>query len=135
MLFRGKHRRLLFAAPVAAAAVIGGAALATVGDGGSSDSQDLKRAIDGGKARNVILLIGDGTAQSEITIARNYEKGADGTFRGLDRLTFTGDKTTYSVQETNPDLPDYDPESASTATAWSTGLKTADGGSRPCLAT
>jgi len=31
------------------------------------------------------------------------------------------------VQESNPGAPDYTPESASTATAWSTGSKTADG--------
>ena len=35
--------------------------------------------------------------------------------------------TTYSLPETDPGIPDYDPESASTATAWSTGQKTSDG--------
>lgn len=136
MTFPGKRRLALLAAPVASAVAIGGVAVATAdhraarddrGGRSDSDSRELRRAIDGGKARNVILLIGDGMAQSEITIARNYEKGAGGTFRGLDRLTFTGDKTTYSVQESNPELPDYDPDSASTGTAWSTGSKTSDG--------
>ncbi|MDP8972024.1 MAG: alkaline phosphatase, partial [Actinomycetota bacterium] len=32
-----------------------------------------------GEARNVILLIGDGMGDSEITIARNYHLGAAGT--------------------------------------------------------
>ena len=35
--------------------------------------------------------------------------------------------TTYSVLESDPSTPDYTSESASTATAWSTGHKTADG--------
>lgn len=127
MLVRLKRRSTLVAASAAALVIVGGAAVASGGGSGDTDSQELKRKISDRAARNVILLIGDGTAESEITIARNYEKGADGLFRGLDRLSFTGDKTTYSVQESNPELPDYVPESASTATAWSTGLKTSDG--------
>lgn len=35
--------------------------------------------------------------------------------------------TTFSVLETDPSMSDYDPDSASTATAWATGLKTSDG--------
>lgn len=83
-------------------------------------------ALKNGRARNVILLIGDGMGDSEITIARNYAYGAAGTM-ALDELPMTGAMTTYSVLETNPSAPDYTPESASTGTAWSTGSKTADG--------
>ena len=43
-----------------------------------SRSQELRQAIDTGKARNVILLIGDGMGTSEITSARNYAVGAAG---------------------------------------------------------
>lgn len=78
------------------------------------------------RATNVILLIGDGTGASELTIARNYAFGAAGRL-ALDGLTDTGQMTTYSVRETDPSKPDYTSESASTATAWSTGSKTADG--------
>ena len=39
-------------------------------------SQAIRDAINASGARNVILLIGDGMGDSEITIARNYEKGA-----------------------------------------------------------
>ena len=81
---------------------------------------------DEARGKNVILLIGDGMGDSEITIARNYEVGAGGRL-AMDRLPFTGAMTTYSVNEANPAQPDYDPESASTASAWSTGVKTADG--------
>ena len=42
-----------------------------------SDSQRPQRHR-GGHARNVILLIGDGMGDSEITIARNYTVGAGG---------------------------------------------------------
>ena len=45
----------------------------------------------------------------------------------LDDLPFTGQVTTYSVREDNPSKPDYDSESGSTSTAWSTGQKTSDG--------
>ena len=50
-------------------------------------------------ARNVILLIGDGMGDSEITIARNYDKGAGGRFAGLDALPLTGQYTTYALNK------------------------------------
>jgi alkaline phosphatase len=64
----------------------------------------------------------------QITAARNYELGSDGRF-ALDTLRYTGHKTTYSVTEDGS--PDYTPESASTATVWSTDFATTDGRSRP----
>ena len=45
-------------------------------------SAAIRAAINDGHARNVILLIGDGMGDSEITIARNYEKGAGGPSTG-----------------------------------------------------
>jgi alkaline phosphatase len=97
-----------------------GVAIAANGD----RSNALQKAIDGGRAKNVILLIGDGMGDSEITIARNYAVGAAGHL-AMDDFPLTGQMTTYSVL---PDgKPDYDPESASTASAWSTGHKTVDG--------
>ena len=78
------------------------------------------------QARNVILLIGDGMGDSEITIARNYHLGAAGTL-AMDTLSATGAYTTYSVLEDDPETPDYVPDSAPTATAWATGQKTSNG--------
>ena len=75
--------------------------------------------------RNVILLIGDGMGNSEITIARYYEMGVGGKLV-MDTLPFKGAVTTYSVEESNPSLPNYVPDSASTGTAWSTGEKTSN---------
>ena len=60
-------------------------------------SQAVRKAIDPGRARNVILLIGDGMGDSEITAARNYQYGAAGRFPGIDALPLTGQYTTYSL--------------------------------------
>ena len=54
-----------------------GAAVAASGD----RSNAVKKAIETGRAKNVILLIGDGMGDSEITIARNYSVGAAGGWR------------------------------------------------------
>ena len=43
-------------------------------------------AIGNGTAKNVILFIGDGMGDSEITVARDYLKGANGHFEGLDAV-------------------------------------------------
>src|SRR5689334_4831006 len=56
------------------------------------------------KAHAVILMIGDGMGDSEITAARNYWVGAAGRL-AMDRLPVTGNITTYAVQEGEPHLP------------------------------
>lgn len=84
----------------------------------------LRHAIEGGKARNVILLIGDGMGDSEITSARNYQVGAGGRLAGIDALPVTGQYTTFSL--TKDGKPDYVPDSAATGSAWATGTKTYD---------
>ncbi len=38
----------------------------------------------------MILFIGDGMGDSEITVARNYLEGAGGAFKGIDALPLTG---------------------------------------------
>ena len=77
-------------------------------------------------AKNVILLIGDGMGDSEITAARNFAKGAGGMFEGLDSLPFTGQYTHYSLNKETK-KPDYVTDSAASATAWSTGVKSYNG--------
>src|SRR5580700_744287 len=86
----------------------------------------VRQAVVGGAARNVILLLGDGMGDLEITVARNYAVGASGRL-ALDTLPLTGAYTTYALQEKDPTLPDYVPDSASTGTAWATGSKTSNG--------
>ncbi len=62
-------------------------------------SQVIRDAINSSGAKNVIMLLGDGMGDSEITIARNYEKGAGGSFAGLDALPLTGQYTTYALNK------------------------------------
>lgn len=79
-----------------------------------------------GEVRNVILLIGDGMGDSEITIARNYAEGAGGYFKGIDALPMTGQYTHYSLdRETGK--PNYVTDSAASATAWASGVKSYNG--------
>lgn len=115
----------------AAVLTIAGAVTAfTVGAADQPErSADLAAQIDPSTPRNVILLIGDGTDDSIITAARNYELGAGGRFPALDSLPFTGDMTTHGLKTgTGPDYPiAYVSDSAPTASAWSTGRKTVDG--------
>lgn len=84
----------------------------------------IQASIKASRAKNVILIIGDGMGDSEITVARNYSRGAGGAFKGLDALPLTGQMTHYSLYKYG--LPDYTPDSAATGTAWATGVKTYD---------
>ena len=124
-------RRKRFAGlAVAAIASIGaaGAAVGVAANGDApSNSHEIKRAIDPHKPKNVILLVGDGMGDSEITLARYYGKGAAGTLN-METLPFAGELITYGLQAgPGPDYrPNYVPDSAPTATAWSTGRKTID---------
>jgi alkaline phosphatase len=88
-------------------------------------SKVIAGSLTSGAARNVILIIGDGMGDSEITVARNYLRGAGGAFPGLDALPLTGQMTHYSVDK-DSGKPDYAPDSAATGTAWATGVKTYD---------
>lgn len=89
-------------------------------DGDQTDT--IRGTISGAAARNIILLIGDGMGDSEITLARNYQKGAGGFFDGIDALPLTGSYTTYAL--TKDGKPDYVTDSAASGTGWSTGTKT-----------
>ncbi|MCW2748307.1 MAG: phoA, partial [Nocardioidaceae bacterium] len=92
-------------------------------DGDQTSS--IKAALKGGKAKNVILFIGDGMGDSEITSARDYQYGAAGRLPGIDALPLTGQYTTYSLKK-GTTQPDYVPDSAATGSAWATGTKTYD---------
>ena len=81
----------------------------------------MRKAVVGGHARNVILLIGDGMGDSEITSARNYAKGAAGRFAGIDALPLTGQYTTYSLDEGDRPARTTCPTRRPPASAWSTG--------------
>jgi alkaline phosphatase len=107
-------------------------AMSPVADGGEQSltnrdrSEETRTSITSGRARSVILFLGDGMGDSEITIARNYYVGAGGRL-SLDKLPLTGTYTTFAVQEDRPNLPDYVTDSAASGTAWATGHKTSNG--------
>jgi alkaline phosphatase len=92
----------------------------------SPEIAKLQQQIQGGRAKNIILFIGDGMGDSEITAARDYQVGAAGRL-AMDTLPFTGAVTTYALQEVDPSKPDYVTDSAAGGTAWATGQKTSNG--------
>src|SRR3954447_15655114 len=118
-----RSRRGRLALALAATAIVAVPTVAVASDAHQDRTQAAKQAVKGGKARNVILLIGDGMGDSEITIARNYQVGANGRL-AMDTLPMTGAYTTYAVQKDDPTFPDYVTDSAASGTGWSTGHKT-----------
>ncbi|GHG99860.1 alkaline phosphatase [Streptomyces rubradiris] len=96
----------------------------TTGAGATDTKRQAEDAIKGGKAKNVILLIGDGMGDSEITLARDYTVGADGRLN-MDKFPLTGDYTTYAVHKDG--TPDYVTDSAASGSGWATGVKTVNG--------
>lgn len=101
----------------------------SVNGGARRLSGDITEAVRGelkdGPAKNVILLIGDGMGDAEITIARNVAVGAGNAFKGLDALPVTGQYTHYALGKDGK--PVYVTDSAASGTAWATGTKTFNG--------
>jgi alkaline phosphatase len=89
-------------------------------------TEAYRAAIVDGRPKNVILLIGDGMGDSEITIARNYAVGAGQYFKGIDALPVTGQYTHYSLDK-KTGKPSYVTDSAASGTAWATGVKSYNG--------
>ena len=87
----------------------------------------LHAEIDTRVARNVILFVGDGMGDNEVTAARNYLLGPGGRFT-LDGFLLTGTCTNYSMQRGAETRYNYVTDSAAAATAWATGRKSYNGG-------
>ena len=77
-------------------------------------------------AGNVILIIGDGMDDAQITIARNYLVGPRGRL-SLDNLPMRSSVQVLSVSDQNPNQPVYVADSANSATAIATGVVTSRG--------
>ncbi|MFD7031665.1 alkaline phosphatase [Streptomyces sp. NPDC059917] len=75
-----------------------------------------------GEIRNVIYLLGDGMGRTHVTAARDRFYGASGKLN-METLPFTGAVATYAVEK-GSDKPALVTDSASSATAWATGVKT-----------
>jgi alkaline phosphatase len=125
-VFEINKKEIGFAAGLVAAAALVTSAVVLTNNDHDDRSREIRDALDSGRAKNVILFIGDGMGDSEITIARNYQAGAAGRLR-MDSLPFTGAYTTYALQETSPSLIDYVTDSAASGTGWATGRKTSNG--------
>ncbi len=76
--------------------------------------------------RNVILIIGDGMDEQQITIARNYLHGASGKLE-LDRLPHRASVQVLTTQDKALGKPVYVSDSANTATSLATGVVTSRG--------
>ena len=76
--------------------------------------------------RNVILIIGDGMDDQQITIARNYLKGVKGKL-ALDTMPLRSVVQVLTVDEKNPEKPVYVADSANTASTLATGTPTSRG--------
>lgn len=76
--------------------------------------------------RNVVLIIGDGMDDHQITIARNYLKGVKGRLN-LDEMPVRASVQVLTVDEDNPTKPIYVADSANSATAMATGFVTSRG--------
>jgi alkaline phosphatase len=96
-----------------------GACIISVGCGGGTDP--------GGSAPpKVVLIIGDGMDDQQITIARNYLVGYDGRLT-LDELPYRGAIQVQTVSERSPSQPVYVADSANSATAMAAGVVTSTG--------
>jgi alkaline phosphatase len=76
--------------------------------------------------RNVILIIGDGMDDQQITIARNYLKGMEGQLL-LDSMPLRGAVQVLAYADTTDKTPVYVADSANTATSMATGEITSRG--------
>ncbi|MGI9205374.1 MAG: alkaline phosphatase [Woeseiaceae bacterium] len=85
------------------------------------DGADSTADING--RPNLILIIGDGFDDQQITIARNYLVGSGGELL-LDQLPYRGMVQVQAIREDNPNEPNYVADSAATATTMASGVVT-----------
>lgn len=82
-----------------------------------------------GRAKNVIYLLGDGMGRTHVTAGRERFYGAEGKLV-METLPAQGFVSTYAVEKNSgqPGQADFKPnlvtDSASSATAWASGVKT-----------
>ncbi len=101
--------------------MVAGTAGVASAQGGSGETQ--------GRAKNVIYLLGDGMGRTHVTAARERYYGTDGKL-AMETLPSQGFISTYAVEKLSgqPGSTNFHPnpvtDSASAATAWSSGVKT-----------
>ena len=89
-----------------------------------SQAQAIPAATE--QPRQVILLIGDGMDDHQITIARNYLAGASGRLL-LDELPLRSTSQVITIENKVGGKPIYVADSANTATTMATGVITSRG--------
>ncbi len=77
-------------------------------------------------AKNIILIIGDGMDDHQVTIARNYLVGPAGQLT-LDNMPVRSSVAVLTVDEEDPNKPVFVADSANTASAIATGVVTSKG--------
>ena len=92
----------------------------------ASLAQGLEAASSAEQPRHVILIIGDGMDDQQITIARNYLKGAAGRLL-LDELPLRSTSQILTIEDKVGGKPVYVADSANTATTMATGVLTSRG--------
>ncbi|WP_394274735.1 alkaline phosphatase [Luteococcus sp.] len=118
-------RTFRLAAAAVAVATLGASATAGV----ATAQHNAQRGSDQREIRNVIYLLGDGMGRTHVTAARERYYGADGKLV-METMPHVGQNRTYSIEPNSgqpgePDfVPNYVTDSASAATAWTTGQKT-----------
>ena len=100
---------------LASGALAAPAALGVAGHGPGSEPGH-------GQAKNVILLIGDGMGETHVDAGAIRYYGAGGKL-AMEKLPVLGSVSTYAV-ERGSSAPELVTDSASAATAWSSGVKT-----------
>ncbi len=90
----------------------------------AQQSDESKRKIE--QRKNVILIIGDGMDDQQITIARNYLKGARGKLL-MDQLPLRSVSQILTQDDEAPSKPVYVADSANSATSMATGVSTSRG--------
>ncbi len=107
----------VLAVVAAASAVAAGSAVTANSAPAHGDHGGNDREI-----RNLIYLLGDGMGRTHVTAGRERFYGAQGKLN-MERLPYTGAVATYAVEK-GTDQPSLVTDSASSATAWSSGVKT-----------
>lgn len=92
----------------------------------AGDGDPAPAATDVLAPRAVILIIGDGMDEQQLTIARNYLRGASGRLL-LDQMPLRANSHILSVEDNDSGKPVYVADSANTATSIATGTVTSRG--------
>lgn len=117
-------RTRIKAAATAAILVAGATAAGLSASGAAQASGSDDNAI-----KNVIYLLGDGMGRTHVTAARERFYGANGKLH-METMPAVGQVSTYAVEKSSGQpgqadfAPNYVTDSASAATAWSSGVKT-----------